>query len=97
MGQITLVVVTPTKSNKTTATGSLANICNEEPAAQHNVGANNVAEHHMAMQIKHWPMLIKVADVDMFGDKDDEYFLKISDGTAKSYDTGGSSLSGTHL
>ena len=84
LGQSALVV-TPIKSNKTMATGSLANICNEEPTTQHNVGANSVAETpHGNVNETLTNVDKKVADVDMFGNEDDEYFLKISDGTDKS-------------
>ena len=85
LGQSALVVVTPTKSNKTTAAGSLANICNEEPTIQHNVGASSVAgTPHGNVNKTLTTVDKKMADVDMFSNEDDEYFLNISDGIDKS-------------
>ena len=68
LGQSALVLVTPTKSNKTTAAGSFPNICNEEPTTQHNVGANSVAgtphsnvNKTLTTVDKKWLMLICLA------------------------------------
>ena len=78
----------PNKNNKTIATGSFANIYNEKPTIQHSVGANSVAGTPHGMVNKTLTNVDKkVSDVDMFGDKDDECFLKISDGADKSNDS----------
>ena len=75
LGQPALIVITPTKSNKTTATGSLANICNEEQTTQHNVAVNSVAgTPHGNVNKTLTNVDKKVADIDMFGNKDDDYF-----------------------